>query len=69
MHDKVDHSKTASPSFAAKNKAVDGPMKLPVSVTGMLAHGHGDKKYAHYSLDVYAADSNKTTGSIEESAT
>ena len=64
MHDKVDHSKTASPCFAAKNKAVDGLMKLPVSVTGMLAHGHGDKKYAHYALDVYAADSNQTIGSI-----
>ena len=64
MHDKVDHSKTASPCFAAKNKAVDGLMKLPVSVTGMLAHGHGDRKYAHYSLDLYPADSNQTIGSI-----
>lgn len=64
MHDKVDHSKTASPCFAAKNKAVDGLMKLPVSVTGMLAHGHGDKRYAHYTLDVYPADNNQTIGSI-----
>lgn len=64
MHDKVDHSKTASPCFATKNKAVDGLMKLPISVTGMLAHGHGDKKYAHYALDLYPADSNQTIGSI-----
>jgi hypothetical protein len=64
MHDKVDHSKTTSPCFASKNKAVDGLMKLPVSVTGMLAHGHGDKKYAHYALDVYPADSNQMIGSI-----
>ena len=64
MHDKMDHSKTASPCFASRNKATDGLMKLPISVTGMLAHGHGDVKYAHYTLDLYPADSNQTIGSI-----
>jgi hypothetical protein len=64
MHDKMDHSKTASPCFASKTKFVDAFMKLPVSATGILAHGHGDKKYAHYALDMYAADSNHTIGSI-----
>jgi hypothetical protein len=24
----------------------------------MIAHGHGDVKYAHYALDLYSADSN-----------
>jgi hypothetical protein len=42
MHDKMDHSKTASPCIARKSKDTDGLMKLPVSVTRMLAHGHGD---------------------------
>jgi hypothetical protein len=64
MHDKMDHSKTASPCFVSKTKSVDAFMKLPVSVTGILAHGHGDKKYAHYALDMYAADSNHMVGSI-----
>jgi hypothetical protein len=64
MHDKMDHSKTASPCLASRTKSVDGFMKLPISVTGMLAHGHGDKKYAHYALDLYPADSNQTIGSI-----
>jgi len=64
MHDKMDHSKTAMPGFARKNKDTDGFMKLPVSVTGILAHGHGDVKYAHYSLDTHEADSNATIGSI-----
>ena len=64
MHDKMDHSKTASPCFARKNKNTDGFMKLPISVTGMLAHGHGDEKYAHYALDRHPADSNATIGSI-----
>jgi hypothetical protein len=64
MHDKMDHSKTASPCFTSKTKSVDAYLKLPVSVVGMIAHGHGDKKYAHYSLDLYPADSNCTIGSI-----
>jgi hypothetical protein len=67
MPDKMDKSKTASPCFASKTKAVDGYFKLPVSVTGMFDHGHGDKKYAHYAhyaLDLYPADSNYTIGSI-----
>ena len=64
IHDKMDHSKTASPCFANRNKNTEGFMKLPVSVTGMIAHGHGDVRYAHYSLDLYPADSNHTVGSI-----
>jgi hypothetical protein len=39
-------------------------MKLPVAVTGMIAHGHGDVRYAHYGLDIYPSDSNHTVGSI-----
>ena len=30
----------------------------------MIAHGHRDKKYAHYMLDLYPIDSNCTIGSI-----
>ena len=64
MHDKIDHSQTASPCFTLKTKSVDAYLKLPVSVTGMIAHRHGDKKYAHYSLDLYLAHSNCIIGSI-----
>ena len=39
-------------------------MKLPVAVTGMIAHGHGDIRYAHYGLDIFPTDSNHTVGSI-----
>jgi hypothetical protein len=45
MHDKMDHSKIASPYFASKTKSLDGYLKLSVSITGMIAHGYGDKKY------------------------
>jgi hypothetical protein len=64
IHDKMDHSKTASPHYSHKNKGTDSFMKMPVAVTGMIAHGHGDVRYAHYGLDIFPTDSNHTVGSI-----
>ena len=64
IHDKMDHSKTSSLHFSHKSKHMDSFMKLPVSVTGMIAHGHGDIHYAHYGLDIFPSDSNHTVGSI-----
>ena len=64
MHDKMDHSKTASPVLSHKVKHLDGLMKLPVAVTGILAHGHVDQRYAHYGLDLYSHDANYTVGSF-----
>ena len=52
IHDKMDHSKTSSPHFSHKSKHMDSFMELPISVTGMIAHGHGDICYAHYGLDI-----------------
>jgi hypothetical protein len=60
----MDHLKTASPHFSHKNKVTNSFMKLPVAVTGMTAHGHGDVWYAQYSLDIYPSDSNHNIGSI-----
>ena len=64
MHDKMDHAKTASLVFSHKSKELDNLVKLPVSVTGMIAHGHGDVRYAHYRLDIFPYDSNYTIGSM-----
>jgi hypothetical protein len=64
IHDKMDHGKTASPCFASKNKDTDMFTKLPLSVTGMMAHRHGDERYAHYALDMYPGDCNHTVGSF-----
>jgi hypothetical protein len=64
IHDKMDHGKTASPCFANKSKDTDMFTKLPLSVTGMMAHGHGDERYAHYALDLYPGDCNHTVGSF-----
>ena len=38
MHEKIDHSKIDSPIFLYKSKELDGLVKLPVSVSGMIAH-------------------------------
>ena len=64
MHDKMDHSKTASPVLSHKVKHLDGLMKLSVAVTGILAHGYVDQRYAHYGLDLYSHDANYTVGSF-----
>jgi hypothetical protein len=64
IHDKMDHSKTACPHVSYKNKAVDSFMKLPIAMTRMIAHGHGDVQYVHYGLDIYPSNSNYTVGSI-----
>ena len=58
MHDKMDHSKIASLVLFHKVKHLDGLMKLPISVTSILAYGHVDQRYAHYGLDLYSHDSN-----------
>jgi hypothetical protein len=39
-------------------------MRFPVSVTGMIAHGHSDIWYVHYGLDLYPSNSNHTVGSL-----
>ena len=64
MHDKMDHSKIASPVLSHKVKHLDGLMKLPAAVTGILAHGHVDQRYAHYGLDLYSHDANYTVESF-----
>ena len=64
MHDKMDLAKTASPVFSHKMKQLDGLMKLPIAVIGMLAHGHDDVCYVHYGFDIFAHNANYTVGSF-----
>jgi len=60
----MDHSKTTSPPHSHKDKGIDSFMKMPLVVIGMIAHGHGDVRYAHYGLDIFPIDSNYIVGSI-----
>ena len=45
-------------------KATCGLGQIPISVIGMLTHGHGDGAYAHYSTAFWPGDSNFTISSI-----
>ena len=64
MHDKIDHSKAALLELPYRVKHIDGLTKLPLAVTGMLAHGHVDMRHAYYSLEIYSHDANYTVGSF-----
>jgi len=59
----MDHVETTSLVFTHKNE-VDGLVKLPLFVTGVIAHGHGDVHYMHYSLDIFPPNLIKTINSI-----
>ena len=64
IHDKMDHTKSAIPQMQRSTKATCGLGQIPISVTGMLTHGHGDGAYAHYSTTFWPGDSNFTISSI-----
>jgi len=42
IHDKMDHSKIVLPRLQVKNKMVVGTVQLPITLIGMIVHGHGD---------------------------
>jgi hypothetical protein len=44
----MDYTKTAIPRMQRHTKATAGLGQIPISLTGMLTHGHGDGAYAHY---------------------
>ena len=64
IHDKMDTAKTALPRMHVTTKATQGLGQLPMNVTGMVSHGHGDGTYAHYSLHCWPGDSNATISSL-----
>ena len=64
IHDKMDHTKFAIPRMQRSTKATSGLGQIPISVTRMLMHVHGDRAYAHYSTAFWPGDSNFTISSI-----
>jgi hypothetical protein len=42
IHDKMDHSKIVLLRLQVKSKMVVGMAQLPITLIGMIAHGHGD---------------------------
>jgi hypothetical protein len=52
IHDKMDHSKIAIPRFEMKNKITAWLGQLPVTLMGMIVHGHEDEAYVQYSNEL-----------------
>jgi hypothetical protein len=46
IHDKMDHAKIALPRLQVYNKMIFSLGQLPITLMGMIMHGHGDERYA-----------------------
>ncbi len=64
IHDKMDHVKTALPRLQVYNKMISGLGPLPITLIGMITHGHETKKYAQYSNELWPNNPNFTIGSL-----
>jgi hypothetical protein len=42
----MDRAKTTLPRLQVVNEMIYGLGKLPITLASMIAHGHGDEKYA-----------------------
>jgi len=42
----MDHAKTAFPRLQVYNKMIFGLGQLPITLMGMIMHGHIDERYA-----------------------
>ena len=60
----MDTKKTALPRMRVTTKATQGLGQIPMSITGMVAHGHADGAYTHYSPSTWPADSSFTISSL-----
>jgi hypothetical protein len=62
IHDKMDHAKITLPRLQVCNKMISSLGQLPITLMGMIVHGHGDEKYAQYSNELWPNDPNFTIG-------
>jgi hypothetical protein len=60
----MDRSKNIFPKLQVKNKMVSNLSQLPITLIGMIVHGHKDKTYTQYSNEFWPNDPNFTIGSL-----
>jgi hypothetical protein len=60
----MDHSKTTLPRLQVKNKMVVRLGQLPITLIGMIVHGHGDEVFDQYSNELWLNDLNFTIGCL-----
>jgi hypothetical protein len=58
----MDHAKNVLPRLQMCNKMISTLGQLFITLTSMIAHGHGDEKYAQYSNELWPNDPNFTIG-------
>jgi hypothetical protein len=61
---KMDHVKIALSRLQVVNKMICGLGQFPITLIGMIAHGHGDERCAQYSTELWPNDPNFTIGSL-----
>jgi hypothetical protein len=49
----MDQVKIALPRLQVVNKMIYGLRQLPITLMGMIAHGHGDERYVQYSNELW----------------
>ncbi len=64
IHNKMDHSQIAKQKLEVKNKMMTGLGQLPITLTWMIVHRHGDEAYAQYSNELWPNNLNFTIGLI-----
>ncbi len=58
IHEKMDRVKTILPRFQVTNKMIFGLGKLPIALINMIAHAHGNERYAQYVNELWPNDPN-----------
>jgi hypothetical protein len=56
----MDHAKTTFPRLQVCNKMIFGLEQLPITMIGMIAHGHRYERCALYSNELWLNDPNFT---------
>jgi hypothetical protein len=56
--------KTMLPSLQVCNKMISSLGQLPITLMGMIVHGHGDERYTQYSNELWPNDPNFTIRSL-----
>jgi len=64
IHGKMDHTKTPLLRLQVYNKMISSFGKLPITLMGMIMHGHENERYAQYSNELWPNDPNFTIGSL-----
>jgi hypothetical protein len=58
IHDEMDHAKTVLPRLQMCNKMILGLGQLPIILTTIITHGHGDERYVQYYNELWPNNPN-----------